>query len=351
MKWNKNNLFIASLIFTCVAFPLMQRLVLDPFEHNADFELSDFYERTAARSAQEHLNQNIVLVAADKLSREGIVNTASALSDAGAALTVIDIHMDRHENGDDTLAAALSSCRGLVLPLSISEDDEVSLYDEVTESLRGSTELSTPHSAGNTIRRYCTQSDKWVSLAGVAASAYVEGVNYDKLERLISYKREVFDRVTIEDIAEDPSVVMGRIAIIGDLNSISDVHETPVGDKSGAEIQAHIIDTILANKAPSECPLWIIMVLSLIICTLLFWRSLCLNILHDESDLAALFMRLAQFVLLILIYNIGAYFYIKSNLYVDFSIMLLLIGAESLLIDITLGIRAICFRLKYKKYN
>lgn len=341
MKWSFKKYLLLAFGFTLASYPIMDLLVLNPFEHEADFELSDFFMRTKVRYEQKRLSDNIIIVASDNLNRREIVETAKFISDSGAATTVIDILMDWKDDGDDSLVELLNQCHGLVVP----EPDEegYSLYHSVQTASFGNADLSTPSFKGEVIRRHIPCSDGHESLAYAAATAYDGNIpNCDGKERLIDFSCVLIDAVPADSIRKDPSLINGRIVIIGDINNHSDTHETPVGSLSGAAIHAHIIDCILKNRAPVEWPKWISVVLSIVLCTLLFLLNLYVNLIKENGDLANLLMRLSQAVLLVLIYCIGSVLFVKHNLYFDTSVCLLLIATESILVDTVLGIRAIC---------
>ena len=350
MKGPQYKYLLRSFLLSGLALVVMQLLILDPFEREADFQISDFYARTLERHTQERISDDIVIVGVDHEGRDGIVRTARLVSDAGAAVTVVDIFMDGKEEGDSLRASLLEGCPGsLVLPTTLSGRDASSLYNGVPSALEGYAEFITSIDKGNVIRNYRSGTDGTPSLAGIAASTYDSSLVLDGKERLIDFSSAYFDEVTPEELADDPSIVTGRIAIICNVNDFGDVHETPLRPMSGAYIQAHIMDTILHGRAPRSCPPWIPAVLALVICALLFWPTLVLSIERGENDYAFFCLRIAQLIILLLIYFIGAFLFVKCNYYIDLSICLLLIGAASLIAECLLGWRAARKRWKGRK--
>lgn len=344
----KRKYLLRSLLLSGLALVVMQLLVLDPFEQEADFQLSDFFARTFERHTQKTISEDIVIVKVDKKGRDDIVRTAGLVTDAGASVTVMDIFMNREEEGDGDRASLLEGCgRSLVLPTTFFGRDSTSLYNSVPSALNGYAELSTPADKGETIRYYCSITDGIASLAGITANTYRNGdILLDRKERLIDFSTTFFDELTPEQVADDPSCVAGRIAMICNVNDFGDVHLTPLGPMPGALIQAHIMDTILHDRAPHGCPSWIPLLIAFLLCALLFWPTLLLSFEKEKNDFAFFLLRIVQLLLLLIIYCLGAVLYVRYNFYIDLSICLLLLGSASLIAECVIGIRA---TRKYRK--
>jgi hypothetical protein len=347
----KRKYLLRSFLLSGLALVVMQLLVLDPFEREADFQLSDFYARTFDRHAQKRLSDDIVIVKVDKEGRDGIVKTAGLVTDAGASVTVMDIFMDREEECDTNRASLLEGCGGgLILPTTLSGREPSSLYSRVPSALDGYAELSTPVDKGETIRYYRSVTDGSASLAGTAAYTYRGGdILLDDKERLIDFSTAFFDEFTPEEVAEDPSCVAGRIALICNVKDFGDVHLTPLGPMPGAFIQAHIMDTILHDRAPHGCPSWIPLLIAFLLCALLFWPTLTLSFEMEKNDLAFFILRIVQLLLLLIIYCLGAILYVRYNFYIDLSICLLLLGSASLIAECVIGVRALRKYMKERK--
>lgn len=74
-------------------------------------------------------------------------------------------------------------------------------------------------------------------------------------EGIIDFTPQQFDVVDADDIAAIDSLALGRIVLLGAVNSDEDYHYTPVGAMSGVVIQAYSVDTIL-NSATTVVPAW-----------------------------------------------------------------------------------------------
>ena len=347
----KRKYLLRSFLFSGLALVVMQLLVLDPFEREADFQLSDFFERAFERHVQKRISDDIVIVKVDKEGRDGIVRTARLVSEAGASVTTLDILMDHEEEGDIHRASVLEGCgSNLVLPTTFLGRPHSSVYNSVSSALNGHIELTTPADKGETIRYYRSITDGSTSLAGIAAYTYRNGdVLLDGKDRLIDFSTAYFDELTPEEVADDPSCVAGRIALICNVNDFGDVHLTPLGPMSGALIQAHITDTILHERAPHACPSWIPLLIAFFLCAFLFWPTLMLSFEKEKNDLAFFILRIVQLLLLLLIYCLGAILYVRYHFYIDLSICLLLIGSASLTAECIIGIRAFRNYMKERK--
>ena len=336
---------LIAVSIAAVAYPLTALLVLNPFEQTVDFELSDFYIRTANRRTAPRLSNDIVLIPVDAYSRSGIVDVVRAVDSLGAAATVVDVFMMTRQDGDDTLAAKLGMCRNLIVPNSKSDDFDYSLYANLESSEYGYAELST-ESTKEVIRYYESICGDLNSLAATATKLYNDTAA-PQGENLINFVGKDFEVLDPSEFVDLGGLVKGKIAIIANLNDFGDVHRTPIGYLPGATIHAYIIQTILDDSTPRPARTALPYVVAFIICILLFLGHLYIN-LEVNGDVANLAFRVAQLVLLYLIYLTGASVFIHYNTYFDFSITLLLIAAASVLFDITFGIIGLLFPKLFK---
>lgn len=337
----KLNAVIKSILLalgiTCLAVPTTLVFLWNPFEHEADFALSDFYTRAAQKQAQMRLSQEVVIVSVDHLSRREIVETASKVVENGASVVALDVFMNTEAEGDEALAATLCKIPSLVAPTALSEDFPYSVFDFVPSASQGYVELSTP-SSDKTIRYFLAQNQEQYSFAATAVQRY-NGKELPLGEKLISFAGMEFEELTPEDLEVAPERVKGKIAILGNVNEKTDSHPTPVGLLSGVYIHAFIAQTILDGSAPHQASDVIPYLLAFILCFLLVLMHNYLNNRRGKSDLANLVLRVAQFVLLLGIYYVGAWMFIRRNLYVDFSVVMLLVASASLVFDFIFGLR------------
>lgn len=337
---------LTALVFTLVAFPFVKILLLNPFEQESDFALSDFYARTEQRISAARASQDIVVLSVDNKNRTEITGIVKEVSDAGAAVVLLDVFMNIRQDGDDELRAILDQCPNLVLPVAIDEEFQYSVYDGVG-GLRGYANLQTTSTVEQI--RYGEVRQGSMSLAEAAILAYNPDITPHPGEWLINYSGVVFEELNADDVAEFPGLVEGKIVVVANVNDYSDVHPTPVGQMSGAYIHAYIAQTIMDGSQKQEYPGWVGSVIAFVLCFLLFLGNLYINLAKDQGDMANFFMRISQAILLVFLYWLGAKLFINRNVYLDLSIVLSLIGAESLLTDCVLGVRSLVLYFKNRR--
>lgn len=320
---------LIALAITAVAVPLMWLLVLNPFEHNADFALSDFYTRTAMRMHPARLDTNIVIISVDGLSRLELARTVENADFLGAASVGLDVFMNGSTPDDAEVLAALSSCERLVLPSSLTEEFPNSLFTHVRGTSSGYVNLESAKDGG-IVRSYSRERSGIRPFA--AAVCGKEGPG-----GLIRFDGAEFDVLTPDDI--NASRIEGKIVLVGNLNDFSDCHQTPSGTMSGVMIHAYIARTILNGCTPKELPGALLFIIAFIVVFLLVWVHILVS--SKIKGLSNFTVRIGQFILLLALYAAGAGLFEKWGVYADFSLTILLVSSAMVVYDLVYGIIAL----------
>ena len=330
------RLFLA-LAITAIAVPLMWLLVLNPFEHKADFALSDFYIRTAVRMRPARLDPHIVVVSVDGLSRLEIAETAEKADLLGAASIGLDVFMNGSTPDDEEVLASLSSCEHLVLPASLTEAFPNSLFHALPDAVSGYVNLETSVDGG-VVRTYGGAYSGVQSFASLVCGQEGSGgiIRFDGVD---------FEVLTPDELNADN--MEGKVVFLGNLNDFSDCHSTPVGTLSGVIIHAYIARTILDGCTPKPLPSALLFALSFLIVFLFVWLHATVS--SGIKDLSNFTIRIGQLVLLLILYIAGAGLFARHGIYADFSLTLLLVASAMLVYDLIYGIIALVAHKKTKK--
>ena len=337
---------LTALAITLLAFPLTWLLILNPFEREADFALSDFYTRAAARKAQTVVSNDVAVVGVDGLSRLEIARVVDFVDWCEPAAVALDVFMNYPSPTDDEVREALSGCATLVLPCNLAEPDKGPVFGQLTPAATGFVNLETTQ-LGEIVRRFRTAANGTDSFAAAAIRCAGREVKDIPAKALVSFQGREFDVIEADELSALAQGLKGKIVLVGNLNDASDCHPTPVGEMAGVLIHAHIIQTLLDGSAPRDAgPFWKFLC-AFCICLLLMWAHVSISAV--SSDIANLTLRVTQLIMMYLIYLLGSEFFIHAGIYIDFSLTILLVAAASVAFDICFGLVALLPMLKHAK--
>lgn len=329
---------VRALLGTIPAFLLAWLLLLNPFEHEADFALSDFYIRTANRTSPSLLHPNIVVVGVDGLNRMEIAHVTSLIDALGARVVALDVFMNDSSPYDTEVLASLEVCDHLVLPISLTGADSASIFPSLTNARYGYVNLDSAREGG-TVRSFTLLRDGMHSFASILA-----GKN-EPVTGLIRFDGVEFDILSPDEINGD--AVRGKTVLVGNINDFSDGHMTPVGILPGVLVHAYTARTIMDGCTPRTWSTWIIILIAFLTGTLILWQHTLVSL--KDGDLGNLCSRVVQICLLLLLYLVGSSLFIRQGVYADFSLPIVLAAAVLLLYDIVHGVLSL--KKIWKKQN
>lgn len=326
-----------AFLLTCPAVLLAWVIFLNPFEHEADFAMSDFYTRTANRMIQPKLHPEIVILAVDGLSRDEIADVTAKADFLGANIIGLDVFMNTAMPYDEDVLDALGSCGNLVLPSSLTGADKGSIFTSLPNARYGYVNLDSVREGG-VVRSYTLSRNGVKSFASVIAEE-----DYPQ-SGLIRYEGIEFEILYPDDLRDN--AVQGKTVLVGNLNDFSDCHQTPIGVLPGVLVHAYTARTIMDGCTPRPMATWLIILITLLTGTLILWQHTLIG-----GDLANLCSRIVQVLLLYVLYILGAALYTKWGWYADFSAPILLAAAVLLLYDVIHGTKELVTLLRNKKQN
>lgn len=329
---------IKAFIRTCVAIPLMLLLVLNPFEHEADVAMSDFYIRTARRMSLPQVHPDILLLGVDSLSRVEIAEVTELVDFLGAKVVALDVFMNNRSPYDGETLSALASCENLVLPSSLTGADKGSIFTSIPGARYGYVNFDSVKEGG-VVRQYTPSRDGKQSFADVICH------NEKEQGGLIRYDGVEFDVITPDEISAEK--VAGKTILIGNFNDFSDCHQTPIGVLPGVLVHAYTVRTIMDGCQPRPLPLWVQLLFTLVIGTVVLWAHAVIS--AKDGDLGNLCSRIGQIILLVVLYFIGAALFVRNGIYADLSLPMLLVAAVLLFYDIIMGAKAVWRLIKEHK--
>lgn len=363
---------VMTLLFShVVVYDLMSVSFFSPMEKASDFRFSDFYTIVADDRAVSTLDEDIVIVPVDGMTRREIARTIDDIDFCQPAAVGLDIAFAPPSNpDDDPLANSLATCANLVMPVRITSDstgmhtEHLSYYDSIVEPDGGfaAVNIQGDKAERSTVRQFSSCFDTQEGLtpslpAHLVAIARPEAAK--KLaekgdpEQFIRFASQRFDIVKPEEIIDNPDLVKGKIVLIGKMSNAGDLHVTPLDNFTpGLLIHAYTAATIISGKFIRELTPLESYALAAITCFLIVW----LNMRLWESPAGPLVVRVVQVVLLYAMIVGGTMAYIHYDIDLNFAFAILATSLGVAGCDIYIGLfqkNGLCDRIgklfiKYK---
>lgn len=323
--------FLCDLVIVVLAFALSWFFIYDisslsyfsPLEKSSDFETSDFYQLVSDSRAVRTLNDDIVVVSVDDLSRGEITDALEMISLCDPAAVGIDVLFGFPQEDDPRLVEVLSGMSNVVVP-----DTSAYIYSSCPGLIQGSVYLEAD-SYRSTVRECITDG----TFTSRLAYLYRAGIELPERMR-IEYPGVEFNVIHAAELPDVPELLEGKIVLVGVVNDFSDVHPTPVDDAMpGILIHASAIATMLSPDRVTDFPEWADWLVAIVLCYA-FVSSTRILKRYDWGDLV---MRVVQIAVLILIIIIGTEMYVARHIDINFSRPLVMIAAGTLAVDVWNG--------------
>ena len=358
--------FILSILLKNILLVLTSPTAYSPIQNSSDFAMSDIFEYLSNDANYSYISNDIVIIATDGCNRQEIASIIDTINSYNPTVIGLDVIFKQQQDTDSALISAINKCSQIVLPYALEYDtqsnvffvqDSSYFYNELKSANFGVINLS-GNSIRNVIRRFknyfCTQTDSINSFSYMIAklhsndnsSNYIENQN----EGLITYSGRDIEHFTKDEFLslEDKNLkIRNKIVLLGDINSNSDMHTTPIKEEeAGVVIHAHIIDTILnglyIKEASNMLNYSIAILMTLLFCGFTYYVRV------NVKYAGRLLIRAVQFGLIITYIIIGYFLYSVCNYYINFSISVLMTGISILMLDITSGFHGL-YTLMTKK--
>lgn len=358
--------FILSIVLKNILLVLTTPTAYSPIQNSSDFAMSDIFEYISNDANFSYISNDIVIVATDGCNRQEIASIIDTINTYNPKVIGLDVIFKQQQYNDSALISTINKCNQIVLPYDMGYNtqsdvffvqDSSYFYNDLKHVNLGAINLS-GNSIRNVIRRFknhfCTQTDSVNSFSYLIANLYSND-NTNKLNErpddgLIAYRGREIEKFTKEEFIslEDKNLtIQNKIVLLGDINSNSDMHTTPIKEEvAGVVIHAHIIDTILnglyIKEASNLLNYSIAILMTLLFCGFTYYVRV------NVKYAGRLLIRTVQFGLIITYIIIGYFLYSVCNYYINFSISVLMTGISILMLDITSGFHGL-YTLMTKK--
>ena len=350
-----------------VSYNIFSTSAFTSTEKSTDFELSDLYQSAASKRAVSHLSNDIVLVGIDSLDRDGIACILDAISFMEPRAIGVDLLFPYRRQGDDLLIESFNTNVPIVLAADIRYDKRQgrfirhpgNWFDPIPNASYGVVNFPVSHNQ-NVIRSYTSNFNLGDTLlfafAQTVARAAGVSTTPEDGQPMILFPSVEFSRLTPHNLItsngaprmEAEDCIAGKIVLVGTLEDTSDQHLTPVDPAmSGVQIHATILENLLSNKFIRYFPHWLEVLLAWLLC---FCLIVFMNIAKEKwSKVGNLAVRVFQAILIYTLFVIGCNAFVRRNLYIDFSLALLMTGLGAFAFDLIYGLLALSHKLKKKK--
>lgn len=322
---------------------------LIPVGRESDFRSSDFYQIVADARAEKYLDDKIVIVPIDTMSRKRICQLVEDISLCNPKVIGLDVFFSFPMEGDDYLLDVLRNTSGLVAAIGGIEDNknvmvlnDSYILDSLPYSNRGIVNMNVRrryHVVRDFIPYYQTNRGTINHFAlAIAAQAAPEKAKcardyyeYNNVPVPIYYPSREFEVIEPGEIIERIDDLDGKIVLIGALHDPQDIFVTPTNDTMpGIMVHAYALSTILSEQymnTMSKCVLWFWgLLISILFISIKIWLK--------KRSLENLLMRIFQVLLMLSITYIGCLLFIEYRYVIELSIPLMLVALGVAALDV-----------------
>lgn len=365
---NKQAIFVVltTIIITFIVSQIVQYDIVSfiggSIKKQSNFELSDFYASVENNWADvSNVDSNLVIVSIDGCSREQIASIIETVDYFGAKAIALDFLIVNQSQDDSILIHSIKNCQNIILPYELEYNSSNKTFIKA-DSTYFCSALTNAHYgcinlASNNFRDIIRTSLPFCKLntgeyMDNFSAAILKIYSPQKYKFLKDMGNDPFnirfhniDFQTIkhnEIISEDNSPIFelesefyNKIVIIGALENRYDKHMTPIGEVPGVYIHAATIHTILHDKYIRKSSDLVNQIISIIVAAI--FLSFVFYARTHFKKRAAISIRLFQLIVLFSIFTIGVYVYSNWEIYINFTITLVMLSLGVLVFDIVYG--------------
>lgn len=322
---------------------------LIPVGRELDFRSSDFYQIVADARAEKILDDNIVIVPIDTMSRQGICQLIEDISLCNPKIIGLDVFFLFPMEGDDYLLEVLRDSPCLITAIGGITDNKnnIELNDSyILDSLpywkRGIVNLNVSrryHVVRNFVPYYNTDQGVMNNFAQAIASQVdsqkakcaQDLYKQNEVPIPIFYPSREFEKIEPGEILNRIDDLEGKIVLIGALNDPQDTFISPINDAMpGILVHAYTLSTILNGQYVTTVPKYILWTFGLFISFLFIIIKMWLK----KRSLENLLMRFFQVLLMLSITYIGSLLFIEYSYVLELTIPLMLVALGVAALDI-----------------
>ncbi|MBD5318188.1 MAG: CHASE2 domain-containing protein [Bacteroides sp.] len=350
--------FILSLFLTS---DVTSDLIIGLIGGNADFEVSDFYNRVDASKLEKSFNSDIIVVNIDNVeTRDSIAIIIDQIAASDPAVIGVDIlfRNPKESIGDSLLINSFRSNKEkIVTAIALYGngeenftyvDDNIFLENMPAYALGVANLAALP---GGIVRSFLPYFQTSTGTLPAFATSIVSRYSPDYKEKMfkkgsdemkLRYSNEKFLCIPPELLYSGEYDLKDKIVLVGTLNDPVDMHSTPVDAAyPGVLIQAHIISTMLKENYISTAG----GLLNKIIAILISFLLCMIYVRYDSNNAQNIILRFMLITVMAAGIFIGCVLYCKFNIYINIAMILLVIALSQFVLDIWYGIEEIASRL------
>lgn len=336
-----------------VVYDLMEVSFFSPMEKASDFRFSDFYTIVADDRAVSELDENIVLVPVDGLTRREMARAIDDIDFSGPAAVGLDIAFAPPSDPlDDPLAESLASCANLVMPVRVEYGDSsthlshLSYYDHIVNPQGGYAAVNIQGDARqrSTVREFTASFPTEEGTIPALAMALVEIAHPEAARKLqerggkdeyIRFHSRKLEIIEPDEIIDSQDLLQGKIVLVGKMQNAGDLHVTPLDNFTpGLLIHAHTAATILSGDYIMALTPFQSYAVAALACFIIVW----INMWLIENPVGPLVVRVVQVGLLYLMIVGGTWAYIRHSVDLNFSFALLSASLGVAACDVYIGL-------------
>jgi CHASE2 domain-containing sensor protein len=327
-----------------------------------DFQMSDIYNRIADYRSVSYVSPHVTVVSVDQCSTQDILNVLQMVSEYDPSTIGLDIFFRTTSDDSLTVLNTLSYIPNLVLPCKL-ERTETGAYEHIKYSFVEN-HLDANYAYVNlnatstkdmirdfTPRQITSTGDTLLQMATAMAQIAAPEPYQELCARNNPIETIKYSSVDIPTISADlllhgdnyeylSRYLTGRAILLGDVDNINDMYATPINPFiPGVMIHAYALHTIISGQYTRVTPEWINWLIAIIIGIGFIFANMLIK--DRWSHMGNLLMRCLQIVLMFGIVYIGSCWYKAHMQYIDFSLVVLMIGFSALAVDVYDGVWAI----------
>lgn len=320
---------------------------LAPIDRELDFKSSDFYQLVSDARAVKVLDEQIVIVPTDNLSRNDICQLIEDISLGNPKAIGLDVFFRFPMENDEHFLEVIRNTPELVLAAGILPNDNhvagTYFLDSLNNSLYGVVNMNVQqrYHVVRDFRPYyqtnCGVVDHFsLSLAkrvNPSIAKHFQSTHEISSETVvpIDFSSREFDIIEPGDVLEHIEKLKGKVVMLGDINDTQDIFITPVDDNmSGVMVHAYSLSTILGERYYTMIPQWILWLLGLFLCIIFVVVKMWLK----NHSLENLLMRVFQILTMMTITYLGCILFIKYHYVLELSMPLMIIALGLAALDV-----------------
>lgn len=294
MSKGKNTVNIRQIAVSCAHCIVMTLLIgaiswllmivlpnwgaLDPLSQSFDrFSFTDLYYSIYRNNHEAVPNDRIVIVDTSDKTRGEIASTIDRLMSCEPVIVGLDIIFDRPTGdtlGTLQLRETLARHNNDIVAIAklTRYNEETMQFEGITPSILDDVAPQRAYSnlknvgEGGFVRNYTIArnvgGDTLYSFASALASHYRGAFGGSTTPRttedgIIDFMPQSFNIIDADSLTAHVDEIIGRIVLVGNINSEEDRHYTPIGAINGTIIHAYTIDTLLDKPTQTVAKGWV----------------------------------------------------------------------------------------------